>query len=331
MNTERIQEILGRFPSIKILVLGDFFLDQYLMLNRDITEKSLETQLDSYQVTEIRNSPGAAGTVANNLRALGANVVALGAIGRDGRGFDLMRALKERNVDTQFMVESDLIMTPTYTKPMIFGKDEPAHELERLDVKNRSHLPEAVENAIINNLESVNSSMDGIIIVDQVQEENCGVLTDRVRGKVSEIGTRYPEKPILVDSRLRTGKFRNVILKCNLSEALHTTQFGTLYEAAKILFRQNPRGAFVTLGSDGIYVYQDGKGTRVPGIRVGGPIDICGAGDSAASGILSALCAGATYEEAAEIGNIVASITIRQIGTTGTASRQEVLAAAGNR
>lgn len=331
MNTERIQEILGRFPSIKILVLGDFFLDQYLMLNRDITEKSLETQLDSYQVTEIRNSPGAAGTVANNLRALDANVVALGAIGRDGRGFDLMRALKERNVDTQFMVESDLIMTPTYTKPMIFGKDEPAHELERLDVKNRSHLPEAVESAIINNLESVNSSMDGIIIVDQVQEENCGVLTDRVRGKVSEIGTRYPEKPILVDSRLRTRKFRNVILKCNLSEALHTTQSSTLYEAAKILFRQNPRGAFITLGSDGIYVYQDGKGTRVPGIRVGGPIDICGAGDSAASGILSALCAGATYEEAAEIGNIVASITIRQIGTTGTASRQEVLAAAGNR
>lgn len=330
MNTERVQEILGRFPSIKILVLGDFFLDQYLMLNRDITEKSLETQLDSYQVTEIRNSPGAAGTVANNLRALDANVVALGAIGRDGRGFDLMRALKERNVDTQFMVESDLIMTPTYTKPMIFGKDEPAHELERLDVKNRSHLPEAVESAIINNLESINSSVDGIIIVDQVQEENCGVLTDRVRGKVSEIGTRYPEKPILVDSRLRTGKFRNVILKCNLSEALHTTQSSTLYEAAKILFRQNPRGAFITLGSDGIYVYQDGKGTRVPGIRVTGPIDICGAGDSAASGILSALCAGATYEEAAEIGNIVASITIRQIGTTGTASRQEVLAAAGN-
>ena len=263
MNTERIQAILERFSSIKVLVLGDFFLDQYLMLNRDITEKSLETHLDSYQVTEIRNSPGAAGTVANNLRALDIDVSALGSIGKDGRGFDLMRALKERKVDTQFMVESDLIMTPTYTKPMISGKDEPAHELERLDVKNRSHLPEAVENAIIDNLETVNSSVDGIIIVDQVQEENCGVLPIGFAKKFLK----------LVHDILRTdsGRFpapnreiSHVILKCNLFEALHTTRSGTLYEAAKVLFQQNPRGAFVTLGSDGIYVYHDGKGTQYP-------------------------------------------------------------------
>ena len=44
------------------------------------------------------------------------------------------------------------------------------------------------------------------------------------------------------------------------------------------------------------------------------------------SGIVSALCGGATLEEAALLGNIVASITVRKIGQTGTASPEEVVA-----
>jgi len=65
--------------------------------------------------------------------------------------------------------------------------------------------------------------------------------------------------------------------------------------------------------------------THVPGVRVSGPIDIVGAGDSTMAGIVSALCSGATLVEAAQVGNLVASITIQQIGTTGTATRQQVI------
>lgn len=328
MNTKRLEEILSHFPTIRILVLGDYFLDQYLMLNRDISEISLETQLECYQVTEIRNSPGAAGTVVNNLRALDIQVITLGAIGQDGRGFDLMQALKARQADTRYMVESDAMMTPTYTKPMLSGKNEPVHELERLDIKNRSHLPKNVEDSIMENLQKSFDAVDGIVVLDQVEEENCGVVTDRIRETICELGRQFPQKPILVDSRHRTGKFHHLIIKCNQSEALKNTDTKTVEEAAQKLFQVNPRGCFITLGSEGIYVYHNQTGKQVPGIRVEGPIDICGAGDSATSGILSSLCAGASYEEAALIGNITASITIRQLGTTGTASRDEIIAAA---
>jgi len=328
MNTKRLEEILSHFPTIRILVLGDYFLDQYLMLNRDISEISLETQLECYQVTEIRNSPGAAGTVVNNLRALDIQVITLGAIGQDGRGFDLMQALKASQADTRYMVESDAMMTPTYTKPMLSGKNEPVHELERLDIKNRSHLPKNVEDSIMENLQKSFDAVDGIVVLDQVEEENCGVVTDRIRETICELGRQFPQKPILVDSRHRTGKFHHLIIKCNQSEALKNTDTKTVEEAAQKLFQVNPRGCFITLGSEGIYVYHNQTGKQVPGIRVEGPIDICGAGDSATSGILSSLCAGASYEEAALIGNITASITIRQLGTTGTASRDEIIAAA---
>jgi len=57
---------------------------------------------------------------------------------------------------------------------------------------------------------------------------------------------------------------------------------------------------------------------------VSGPIDIVGAGDAATSGIVAALLAGATDFEAAALGNLVASITIQQLGTTGTATPQQV-------
>ena len=59
----------------------------------------------------------------------------------------------------------------------------------------------------------------------------------------------------------------------------------------------------------------------MPGLEVAGPIDIVGAGDSVAAGIVSALCAGASNPEAALVGNLVASITIQQLGTTAETQR----------
>ena len=63
----------------------------------------------------------------------------------------------------------------------------------------------------------------------------------------------------------------------------------------------------------------DPEPTHVPGVRVEGPIDPTGAGDSVTAGAVLALAAGAALPEAALVGNLVASITIQQLATTGTA------------
>jgi len=81
----------------------------------------------------------------------------------------------------------------------------------------------------------------------------------------------------------------------------------------------------LTLGAEGILAYHEGGPTHVPAVRVSGPIDIVGAGDSAIAGITAALCAGATVPEAAEVACLAAGVTIRQVGTTGTASRRQIL------
>src|SRR4029453_2659467 len=67
MTEALIESILTRLPSLSIGVLGDLFLDRYLDLDAALTEPSLETGLDAYQVVRVRSCPGAAGTGLNHL------------------------------------------------------------------------------------------------------------------------------------------------------------------------------------------------------------------------------------------------------------------------
>src|ERR1700758_2970505 len=90
-----LEKILAQIPLLRIGVLGDLFLDRYLDIDAGLTEPSIETGLDAYQVVRVRSSPGAAGTVINNLAALGVReIVALSVIGDDGEGFELQQALQ---------------------------------------------------------------------------------------------------------------------------------------------------------------------------------------------------------------------------------------------
>src|SRR5205807_8307596 len=93
------------------------------------------------------------------------------------------------------------------------------------------------------------------------------------------------------------------------------------------LARRARRPVFCTCGDRGILVADSRRGeqvSRVPAYTVRGPIDTVGAGDSTNAGIACALAAGAGLEAAAAFGNLVASITIQQIGSTGTASPRQI-------
>ena len=85
--------------------------------------------------------------------------------------------------------------------------------------------------------------------------------------------------------------------------------------AAPVCCTLGPRGMLVT----------DPELTLVPGVRLEGPIDPTGAGDSATAGAVLALAAGASLPEAALVGNLVASITVQQMATTGTAQPEQLM------
>ena len=332
MNQAKLDQLLDQFPHLHMLVVGDFFLDRYLIIDRRLSEVSLETGLEAYQVVDIRCSPGAAGTVTSNLRALGVQVTALGVIGEDGQGYELKRGLTGRGVDIEPLIERPNRFTPTYTKPLVRESDGREHEIQRLDIKNRTPLPTEVEEEVIARLRTLVPKVDAVVVADQVQERNCGVVTDQVRDEIGRLALAYPDKIFAADSRERIGLFQHVIVKPNRREATLAVRpdwAGEINseltrESGAELFHRNHKPVFLTMGDQGILLFTEAGCRRIPAVPVSGEIDIVGAGDSVMAGIVSALCSGAEPGEAALLGNLVASITIQQIGTTGTATPAQV-------
>jgi rfaE bifunctional protein kinase chain/domain len=333
MTPQRLDEILAKVPQLKIALVGDVFLDKYFDIDRQLAEVSLETGKEAHQVVNIRCYPGAGGSVAQSLAALGAGwVPAITVIGMDGEGYDLKAALQRDGIDTQLVIESPLRRTPTYGKPMAMESGKPACELERLDIRNITPLPREIENQVMANLNRHIDELDGVVAIDQTTQRNCGVITDRVREFLGNLAATHPQKVFFADSRCRIGDFRHTITKPNRSElaeavglrsAAVASREEILLAGAKLIHLTG-RPAVVTMGADGLLVLQGHAGDLIPGYTVGGDIDIVGAGDSVTAGMVTALCAGATLQEAALVGNLVASITIQQIGVTGTATPEQV-------
>ena len=321
-----IDYILATIPTKTIGLLGDLFLDRYLDIDPALDEPSVETGLTAYQVTRVRSYPGALGTVVNNLAALGVGrIYPIAVIGDDGEGYELRQALRRMEaVELGGLVVAPDRRTPTYTKPMRGGQ-----ELNRLDIKNRTPTPAALEDAVLELLDEAWPQLDALLVLDQVSEEDCGVVTKQVRERLAKLGEEWPDTFVLADSRERIGLFRNVCVKPNMQEAAKwfaklMSELGR-YDASEYIASKLNIIVFCTLGEHGIDVARPGQCLRnIPAYPVSGPIDIVGAGDSCTAGIACAMVSGATHEQAAAFGNLVASITIQQIGTTGTASPEQV-------
>jgi rfaE bifunctional protein kinase chain/domain len=332
MTTERLQEIVGRFPRSRIAVLGDFFLDKYLDVEPAWAEFSIETGKTAHQVAAIRTSPGAAGTVVCNLAALGVGTLhAVGFTGDDGESYDLRKGLAALGCATDHLHCDADRMTPTYLKPRNRNDASLAGEHERYDTKNRRRTSPALDEQVVRSLDALLPQLDAVIVLDQVEEADCGVVTAALREVVADRARRWPGVVFWGDSRLRIRQFRNVIIKPNQFEAMGTENPPPGYEvdldqiAATLMRLRKTTAAPVvaTRGARGMVV-TDPEMTLVPGVAVEGPTDPTGAGDSATAGAVLALTAGAKLPEAALVANMVASITVQQLATTGTARPEQL-------
>lgn len=340
ISEARLETILNRFQDQRILVVGDFYLDAYWYIDKTRSTLSLETPWHTNPVVEQRYSPGAAGTVTNNLKALGVGAVyTLGVMGEDGFGGTLLECLQMNGCLTNFMIQVPEWVTPTYLKPIHRGYEGVEMEGPRFDIENQSALDNAVETAVIDALRNCIPLVDGVIVGDQMPIENLGVITHRVREELCDLGVAFPDKIFFADARTRIGNYRNVIIKPNRFEAKRALQpewrgqdvsIDEARQCAVTLAERTERTVYITLGENGILVYSGDGFTHIPGIPINAEIDPVGAGDSVSAGLVATLCSlrdsqAEASVEAAYIGNLVASITVTKIGTTGTASPAEIL------
>lgn len=325
-----LPDLMARFSGSHVLVVGDICLDRWCYYDPAAAEPSRETGMPRVGVVSTAVTPGAGGTIASNVVALGAGRVSvLGAIGQDGFGFELERALAERKIEYNLVVASKNIQTFTYTK--LINKRTAIEDLPRCDFINTSSLPADVENQLIANFNVHFNEFDVILVSDQAETERGGVVTAWFRDLIADVAERYPQKVIVADSRTRIELFRNVVAKPNHEEAAAASQrlFGlTDFQRLRAVIGSRP--LLVTQGDRGVLLVDERGEHLVPCETIPNPVDICGAGDSFAAGMALALRATGDFPTAIRFGHLVSSITIMKKGT-GTAAPEEILAKASVR
>ncbi len=318
--------ILSKFRDLSALVVGDICLDRWCRYDPTLSEPSRETGIPRIAVVSSVLTPGAGGTVASNLMALGAGRVdVLGVRGADGHGTELKRALEDRSIGARRLLSSDLAPTFTYTKLLNLRTGE--EDQPRIDFVNPEPMPAALETAVLAALSEAIPQFDVILVADQAETRQGGVVTAAVREAISTAASANPGKIFWVDSRERPELFRGVIVKPNESEARRACLrlFGE-EDLPRLRASIEAPFLFVTRGPGGVDAFTQNAMMHIPTVPVEHPVDICGAGDSFSAAAALALAVTGSAVEAARFGNAAASITIMKKGTA-TASAEEVIAA----
>src|ERR1043166_7642724 len=97
MNSARIQQILDRAAGVRILVIGDLMLDEFVW--GKVGRISPEAPVPVVEVTGESFFPGGAANVARNLREFCDRVSIVGLIGKDREAQQLRELLAKCKVD----------------------------------------------------------------------------------------------------------------------------------------------------------------------------------------------------------------------------------------
>ena len=329
MTLETLRNLLCRVDEARVGLIGDLCLDLYWLADMKLSELSRETPHYPLPVVEERWAPGGAGNVANNIAALNPKkLLVVGLIGNDWRGELLMRSLESVGIDCSLVIRDPSRVTNTYIKPLRRGISDVVYEDPRLDFESRFPISEETERKVLDALDAMAAEVDVICVSDQMK---FGCITPTVRKKLSALGSLG--KTIIVDSREHISEYKNVTVKPNEIEASRAFGDGSFLGLDKLsvlasdIVLRNGRTTLITLGEKGCFVADEDGVVCCPACSVEPPIDFCGAGDTFLSGYGTLLSAGATPVQAAQIACLCSAVTIKKLGETGTASRNEVLMA----
>ncbi|SHF23296.1 rfaE bifunctional protein, domain I [Mariniphaga anaerophila] len=329
MNKEQLQKVLSDINKVKIAVVGDFCLDAYWFIDESKSEISIETGQKTRPVREQRYSLGGAGNVTNNLTAMGVqDVRAFGVIGSDPYGTEMVKIMQKNGINPDnLLVQEEDWSTHVYTKPYVGDFEE-----GRIDFGNYNHLSVETADLLIQKLKNIVPEVDVIIINQQVLS---GIHTEYFKQELVKVIQSFPEKIFIVDSRNYNDFYDGAYRKMNDTEAARlfglekdatdVVLYSEVKEAALFLYEKFGKPMFITRGSRGSVVVDENGVTDIYGLMIISKVDTVGAGDSYLAGAASALAAGYTMKDAAEIGSYVAGVTVQKLFQTGTASPEEIM------
>lgn len=330
------KNIISKFKGKKILVLGDIILDQYIRgsVSRISPEAPVPIIL---QEGEPTYTPGGAANVANNLCSLGAKAILVGKIGADVEGKILLKDLKKRKIQPHGIFVDRRI--PTILKTRIMADHQQVVRVDR--EKSESTSDNSVHEWILKFVLKSIGSCDAIIISDYGK----GMITAPLVSKVCALAKTH-KKIIAVDPKVEHFNYYNGAttitpnkketenairdIKVRLSSgrrlAINSDKLETDIDidlaGQQLLKFLNLESLLITLGNQGMRLFEKGKKPVHINTRAREVFDVTGAGDAVISVFTLALTTGASKHEAADIANFAAGIVVGKLGAVPVTKKE---------
>lgn len=317
ISKKKLKEILNRFAGIKLIVWGDFILDEYITGVTNRISREAPALILSFRNREF--FLGGAGNTVRNLKALGAEPLPIGVIGQDKSSEIILQKLKEENIPTKYMFILPDFSTPRKTRILAGEETARKQQILRLDYEEKVSYSPSLRKTIVNNLKTLIKSADGMIISDY----NYLSVDEDIFNEILP-GCRQIGLPITLDSRFRLLNFKGITAltpnESEVEEALGTSipeDHEKIKRTGRMLLKKTAsESVLLTRGSKGMVLFEKRKSPFY--IPVHGTTDIVdgtGAGDTVISVFSLALTCGAGFREAAFLSNLAGAVVVMKRGT----------------
>ena len=317
-NNQGLRQILDKFPSINILVIGDIMLDKYIQ--GAVNRISPEAPVPVVKVKNIEYRIGGAGNVAANLRSLNCNVTLASICGQDTYGRKIETNLNKQNINTSILFDSN---RPTSVKTRIIAQHQ---QVVRVDEEDNSDFSLGKQKQLLEIILNNNIKYDGVILSDYAK----GLLSSDF---IKLIQTGYSGLPILIDPKgydYSKYSFASMI-KPNWSEFKTAINQPSLQisdidvHARKITRELGLQGLIVTLGENGVFVLDESGKSQILPTLARDVFDVSGAGDTFIATFSAGLLCSGNWQKAAKLANIASGIVVGKVGTA-VVKQDEILA-----
>ena len=319
-NRININELIEKFPTFRIGVVGDLIVDAYVW--GEATRISPEAPVPIVHVKRRNNTLGGAANVINNVSHLGAKCFAYGIVGDDKNGCILTKMMNELSCNTEGVFIDKSRCTTVKTRVIaatqqIVRIDE--EELHELDAQLRAQLISKIKSDIDNQL------IDGLIFEDYnkgvLDRELVQELADYARGNgLLTAMDPHPGHPMNISNLTYITPNRNeafALAGTYLSDGIiPISSDAPLMNVGETLMNLwTPDLLLITLGAHGMAIFHDGKAIHHIPTKAKDVFDVSGAGDTVISTLMLALLANCDGVDAANIANHAAGVVVGHVGT----------------
>lgn len=300
-----------KFPTKKIVIVGDLVADQFL--HGTISRVSREAPVFILRHDETETLAGGAANAAVNVASLGAKAVLIGIIGNDLNGKNLLEKLRASNVNCEFINASPKIQTTTKVRVLAGQHYAPRQQVIRIDYENSGEIKSEIIEKLNENLIEASKTADAIIISDY----NYGVAHRIIFETAKKISAER-KIPLLIDSRFRLKEFAGATTATPNQEEIEQILGADFTEKdCKDLCKNlDFEALLITRGNKGMILVENEKQMQnFEAVGAKEPIDVTGAGDTVIAVYALGLSCGLSFAESAEIANHAGGIVVMKKGT----------------